>query len=369
MAANLPGSGWRGAYRFVVKAVYRQPKYAVSLAATLWHIVKSRGGTLTPEEALTKLRAIWQARIVALYGAGWPRLTAVKGASDGNQDRKNKIHRRMTTMINCPPVKVFHCNRARLCPFCYARLVIFNITLTLHEFEKFITMKSLEYNEEGQLLPDLTTTRLLALRWVDEQPHDGDIEGRVAEFRACFNGLLDLVTYGGKPFGTLTDLAISPGTTSNDICVRYGALVVVHESYDLNKLKKKLDARAQVKIVEYTEPDSLLSICRWCFPYPVGMLVGDAETAWRILESCEKQHTRLTQYTGVLDACKRLATSMRYMRVERIKRRKADKKAGIVRKPTPTELPDEPDLSDSDFEPYPLLPESGLFGDEEITDG
>lgn len=66
---------------------------------------------------MEEVRAMWRARLASLREAGWP---PVRESAD------------FKYMVNCPPFGVFTdrpkmrtCKRAAVCPFCYARLYVF----------------------------------------------------------------------------------------------------------------------------------------------------------------------------------------------------------------------------------------------------
>jgi hypothetical protein len=200
---------------------------------------------------------------------------------------------RFAGLCNCPPfgylvegVRGMPCQRARICPYCYAR----RVTAVFYRAVRFALFA------EGKtcIRPSL---QFVAFTRVQERAVTADkpVAHWIARTKAAVHNDLKLVP--AKVHGSAILTTLEPAKIPGQIKIRRSTLMAVRDGVDLSALKERgvvrVLAAGEVKVTKLAKLIALATV------YPLGMMTRDAAMAAEIYNATAAGNVRMFSTRGI----------------------------------------------------------------------
>ena len=276
---------------FPILKVYRGCCFDAVRAAALYPLTGCPEPTRSPGELAEsydsrdgklydKLRKMWHGQLHQFAGAGW-----FNRKSDGTVDLLQ-----LTYASNCPPfgvrcdTKARSCHRVRLCPFCYARDILYPAARAVELVSKILTM---EKKAEEFVFLGMLTKRDFS--FADRTPAEW-----VSEASKSVWWLYNKLKATGPVYGAISDVVLSPGRAEGSLFFRRGTIAIVRKD------KKVTGLSANTKTVPASDTSEAVKLVGSCFQYPVGQMRGDPAVTVALLQAMAAVKAVLSVSVGVL---------------------------------------------------------------------
>ena len=179
------------------------------------------------------------------------------------------------------------CNRARVCPNCFARLVVFP---TWTAFGLALTVIRATRGDAA-----FENIQVLGIRWERSSKSD-DWNQWLTACKTKRRGLIDEVSAQTTVYGAITHFNLVSTSKPDYInAVRYGVMIVKKPGTPVTVQD------GVVKSAVATDNKARASLFSWALQYPLGLLRGDpGRCAWLLTHLAESK-VKLSMYEGLCD--------------------------------------------------------------------
>jgi hypothetical protein len=251
-----------------------------AMRAVTLPLAQYKGAKVMPTLEILKR---WRLRAKALQKAGWAPAQATG----------------VQYLRNCPPYdvaydasrKIRRCQRARICPSCFARSV---------PIEAHRALEHVLIDEDGNRLLDSMELAAAKREWILEAPSARQLGKMLDDIREYRNGERDDCFEGWV--GSCTLITIEP----HDVLLRLVRSTIaimpkIARQTRVSEVIEKRDGSLTIRHVQKgTIHKQLLDTVGWAFRYPVGMMYGDAPRTVQLLDAMNERKMRLMKTSGIL---------------------------------------------------------------------